>query len=205
MNIGILGGTFDPVHIGHLHIARAAADEYALDRVWLMPAGDPYFKSDKHVTPPWLRLRMAEAAAEDDSIFECCTEEIEDRAATHTAETLTRLCSKYPEHRFFFILGLDSLFQLHKWYRPDIILKKATILCASRDSADYDETFSAIRNRLCELCSDNKPDIRLIHTPELNISSTDIRNKAAAGEDISPYVPGSVRRIIDEFGLYYRA
>ena len=135
MRIGVLGGTFDPIHRAHLAIAGAALREYKLDEVWFMPAGDPYFKADNHVTPALLRLAMTKACidAYGEPAFKCSDFEISDREHTYTAETFRKLKESRPDDEFFFILGLDSLEALDSWHDPALLLKNAGILCALRN------------------------------------------------------------------------
>lgn len=203
MDIGILGGTFDPIHKGHIHIAEAALKEYGLDRVWLMPAGEPYFKTGTGVSAARLRLDMVRQCLRGlpDS-FECCDIEIQCGGETYTADTLAALKKLYPGYRFFFITGLDTLKQLPSWYRPDLVLGNAVILCASRESSSFAsgimETIREISGRFSSVA----PDIRMIHTPELDISSTMIRHMVRNGEDISGLVTPEVCSFIAAHGLY---
>ena len=134
MKIGVLGGTFDPIHRAHLTIAACALDEYSLDEVWFMPAGDPYFKEGSSVTAPGIRLAMTEECikAFGEPRFKCSDFEIRDRHRTYTSQTFRRLSEASPDDRFFFILGLDSLESLHSWYKPEELLRCAVILCALR-------------------------------------------------------------------------
>ena len=204
MKIGIIGGTFDPIHKGHVHIALSALREFKLDRVWFMPAGKPYFKAGTLVTSPGLRLEMTRAAVKEHAdIFDICDIEINDTCRTYTADTLLKLRSSYPCDSFFYILGFDSLSMLNKWYRPDIILSNAVILCAARDPDSNQEEKTALEaEKLKRLFPEIVPDIRLIHTPWLDISSTMIRRLAAENRDISAYVDKEVLKIIEKNGLY---
>lgn len=208
MRIGLLGGTFDPIHKGHVHIALAALKEYKLDKVWFLPAGNPYFKAGTFVTPPKLRLDMVKAAIDKhEQIFDICDIEIGDTKETHTADTLIKLHRLYPDDEFYFIMGLDSLFMLYKWYRPDIILSEAVILCADRDRMDdtvnaADAVIAEEAEKLRCLYPDVKIDIRLIHTPWLDISSSSIRKKIRENKNVNDYVEESVLDIIKSNRLY---
>ncbi len=184
MKIGIMGGTFDPIHNGHIHIALAAFDEYKLDKVWFMPAGDPYFKQGQGVSSPSVRLEMTQLAvnAYHDK-FECSDIEIKAEGPTYSAETFVTLHKLYPEDEFYFIIGFDSLKSLASWYHPEILFKQAIILCALRDRG----TIAEAKQIAEELKSDFKtsePDIRLIHTPLIDISSTMVRKK----ENVALYI-----------------
>ena len=203
MKTGLLGGTFDPIHAGHIHIAEAAMMEYGLQEVWFMPAGDPYFKKGMGVTPPELRLEMVKRCADElPDGFSCSDIEINDKNRTYTSETLKKLNAMYPEREFYFILGLDSLISISTWHCPAEIFKRAVILCASRDSGDdFSKAHEIIRDTV-SVFYEVQPDIRLIHTPEMNISSTMIRKLISEGGDASPYLTRGTYEFIRENGLY---
>ena len=203
MKTGLLGGTFDPIHVGHIHIARAAMREYGLREVWFMPAGDPYFKEGTGVTPPELRLMMVKKCLNElPDGFSFSDIEINDKNRTYTSETLKKLNAMYPEREFYFILGLDSLISISTWHCPAEIFKRAVILCASRDSGDdFSKAHEIIRDTV-SVFYEVRPDIRLIHTPEMNISSTMIRKLISEGGDASPYLTRGTYDFIRENGLY---
>lgn len=203
MKTGLLGGTFDPIHVGHIHIARAAMREYGLREVWFMPAGDPYFKEGTGVTPPELRLMMVKKCLNElPDGFSFSDIEINDKNRTYTSETLKKLNAMYPEREFYFILGLDSLISIGSWHCPAEIFKRAVILCASRDSGDdFSKAHEIIRDTV-SVFYEVQPDIRLIHTPEMNISSTMIRKLISEGGDASPYLTRGTYDFIRENGLY---
>ncbi len=202
MKIGIIGGTFDPIHIGHLKIAEQALKEYELDEIWFMPAGDPYFKEKLKVTPASMRLEMTRLCISDlHSAYIVSDLEVMRSGKTYTSDTLTELKFKYPEHEFYFIIGLDSLYQLHKWHRPDLIFNQAVLLCAVRDDFNADD----IEARIMELKTaypDTRCDIRLLHSDRIDISSTELRRFVKTGKDISAYVTKSVLKYINEHNLY---
>lgn len=226
MKTGIIGGTFDPIHNGHISIARAALHEYGLDSMWLMPAGDPYFKSGSSVSDPVDRLRMTELAASTyPDELKCTDFEIKQTGHTYSADTFAALRKMYPDEEFYFVIGLDSLRSLHKWYKPDVLFQNAVILCALRgetDGKDTDDIHHCNENESSpyefaarELDAANEaadmlragfsavsPDIRLIHTPLIDISSTMIREAVRAGKDISRFVPDKVADYIHAHRLY---
>lgn len=202
MQIGIMGGTFDPIHNGHIHIALAAYEEYALDKVWFMPAGDPYFKQGQGVSSPGVRLEMTQLAVDNyPDKFECSDIEINAEGHTYSAETFVKLHELYPEDDFYFIIGFDSLRSLSSWYHPEILFEQTIILCALRDSSTMDEA-RQIADKLKADFRENAVDIRFIHTPLIDISSTMIRERSAAGEDISQLVPENVALYIDIHKMY---
>ncbi len=201
MKIGIFGGTFDPIHNGHRDIATAAKEEYSLDELWFMPAGDPYCKSGNTVTDARLRYEMTELMVSELSEgFRCSDLEIRMKGKTYTANTLGCLTERYPEHDFYFILGADSLMNIESWYHPDEIFKNAVILCAARPGSDL-KLLERIK-RLNESYGNGEERVRLIHLEESKLSSTDIREMCQRGGDISPYVSKKVLDFIEETGLY---
>lgn len=117
--IGIMGGTFDPVHMGHLQIGRQAKEEYGLEQVWFMPSGQPPHKRDHKVTAAAHRCAMVELAIEGQNGFVLSRSEVERPGDTYTAQTLALLKEGYPGHDFYFIIGADSLYEIEKWFRPE--------------------------------------------------------------------------------------
>lgn len=203
--IGILGGTFDPIHLGHIHVASAAQKEYELDRVCFMAAGDPYFKRDTYVTPVSLRIEMINICLEEinNPGFFCSDFEASKAGPTYTAETLAGLKALYPHWHLYFIVGLDTLKAMKTWYEPGFIFKNACILCASRDTLNQGlREILEIADEYEKLFSTVQPDIRLIHTSEIDISSTQIRDKARDGDDISPFLTEGVYDFIKSRKLY---
>lgn len=222
MKIGVMGGTFDPIHYGHLNIAKAAYEEYGLDKIWFMTAGDPYFKQGSGVSSPSVRLAMTELAVSDyPAMFESSDMEVRAEGHTYSADTFAKLKSERPGDEFFFIIGLDSLQSMDKWYRPELLLKNAALLCAMRSehetlsagisanaagraviSEESFRTAEAVRAALEEKYASSEPDIRFIHTPLIDISSTMIRKRVRDGLDISGYVPERVENYIRMHDLY---
>ena len=202
MKIGIMGGTFDPIHYGHRDIALSAKAEYGLSELWFMPTGDPYCKRDKQVTPARLRLRMTELAVSELPDF-CRVDDIEvmSPGRTYTAETLIKLRERYPEHEFYFIVGADSLLYMESWYKPELIFQNAVILCAGRPGND--EELDACITRLNKRYGvPGGTKVFKIHSRETAISSTEVRRLYAEGKDISDLVSPKVLSFITENGLY---
>lgn len=199
MKTGIIGGTFDPLHNGHLYIARQAMEEYGLGEVWFMPAGMPYFKEKKEVTAAKERLLMTQLGIAGDPGFVCSDYEVRKEGRTYTAETLRELKAACPDRSFYFILGADSLLQMKTWYQPEVILQSAVILCAGREGEE--RLLSGIAE-LREQFRESGCDIRLIHCENLPVSSTMIREMVSRGEDIRGLVPAGVADYIAEKKLY---
>ncbi len=196
--IGILGGTFDPIHLGHLAIAQESIDRLALDKVILVPAGRPWLKSDQQVSAPSHRLAMTRLAAQNRPGLEVSAIEIDRPGPTYTIDTLAELRKELgSEAELYLILGMDSLRELRRWRHPERLFDLCTVVSVSRpDSHDVspseiERSFATARGR-----------IRTLRGPMLDISATDIRLRVAEGRSISDSVPSSVELYIREHGLY---
>ncbi len=196
--IGILGGSFDPIHNGHLAIAESAADTFSLDEVWLIPAGHSPNKEESCMTPAALRLRMTELAAASHPDFRASDVEVAAEGTSYTYRTLEKLAHACPDVSFFFIMGADSLDYFEKWVHPERICHYATILVAVRD----DFTAEDLRAKIAGLQTLFAADIRILPIARMDVSSHEIRRKIAAGEDVSADIPAAVYDFILETGLY---
>ncbi len=200
--IGIMGGTFDPIHNGHLLLGKQAYTEYALDQIWFMPSGTPPHKKDHIVTGITDRFEMVRLAIEPYPYFICSDFEIKRPGNTYTAHTLKLLHKEYPEHRFYFIIGADSLYQIEKWYHPAEVLTMTTLLVAYRE---YEKAPCPLKEQIHYLTQQYKADIRLLHCREMDISSEALRNMGAKGKQLFRYVPECVELYIKAHGLYQKA
>lgn len=135
--IGILGGTFNPIHNGHIKLAKAAMQQYSLDEIWLMPSKCPPYKSHVALLPEEDRLSMAELAAMEEKNFFASDYELKREGDTYTVDTLIGLTTLYPETRFFFLIGGDSLLYFSKWRNPEKIVSLATILYSGRSGIGH--------------------------------------------------------------------
>lgn len=199
MKIGILGGTFDPIHLGHLILAETAYDAAGLDRVILMPTGRSYFKDGQNVTGPETRLAMTCCAAADTDHFEASGLETTRPGRTYTADTLEALRAQYPEDELYYIVGADTLVQMRSWYCPEKVFALAHILVATR----ADETDpAALDAEMRGLASDYDARITLLPVRNIEISSTDIRERVSDCRSIHYLVPQAVEAYIRENGLY---
>lgn len=194
--IGILGGTFDPIHCGHIVIARYALEQYDLEEVWFMTGGNPPHKRNSDVTDAAIRHKMVSLAIEGENGFIPFDYEVYKETYSYTAETLTELKEKYPDIEFYFIIGEDSLNDLTKWYRPDIIASKCIILTYPRAAgSDIGPMISDRSERL-------KADIRLISAPLMGVSSSEIRKRIADGRSVYGLVPDIINEYIKDNNLY---
>jgi nicotinate-nucleotide adenylyltransferase len=186
LRIGVLGGTFDPPHLGHLILAEHAYDQLGLDRVAFVPAGDPWRKASRKVTAASHRLAMTRLAVENDGRFYADPIEVERSGPTYTAETLEALQRSQAGASLFFLLGADALADLPNWHDPHRITAAATLVVAPRlgDSAPLPE------------------DVVALSMPYVGISATDIRERVRQGKGIRYLVPEAVAAYIEANGLY---
>lgn len=197
--IGIMGGTFDPIHNGHLLLGRQAHQEYELDEVWYMPSGIPPHKKDRRITSPEDRCAMVSLAIREYPWFRLSDFEIRREGNTYTAETLRLLGEEYPQHTFYFIIGADSLYQIEGWYHPEEVLRSTVLLAACRE---YPQAPRTIEEQRAYLMERYQADIRLLHCEEVDISSGELRQMHARGTRIYKYVPREVEAYIREHHLY---
>ncbi|GHU40444.1 nicotinate-nicotinamide nucleotide adenylyltransferase [Clostridia bacterium] len=197
--IGILGGTFDPIHYGHLLLAECAAEQFSLEQVLFLPAGTPPHKIEKPITDAKWRSEMIELAIADNSRFSISTLETRSAEISYTYKTLENLKEQSPDTQFFFILGGDSLFEFETWYLPERILAAATILAAVREDLDgerFDRQIALLKERF------EGAFIERLNTPNVGISSRKIRTLISEGKSVRYMLPEVVIDYIREKGLY---
>jgi nicotinate-nucleotide adenylyltransferase len=190
MKIGLLFGSFNPIHTGHLLIANYMVEYTELDKIWFVVSPQNPFKVNDELLDENLRLKMIEMAIADDNRFEACNIEFGMPKPNYTYLTLTTLAEKYPEHQFTPIIGGDNLQSFHLWKNYESILENYQLFVYRR--AGFHE------NPLLA----NHKKISLYEVPLLNISSTYIRETLQAGKSIRYLVPKVVKEIIDENNLY---
>lgn len=196
--VGILGGTFNPIHTGHLLMAEYVKEAAKLDVVMLLPNGISYMKAGTNVLEGEVRLKMIELCIEDNPNLITSDMEIKREGNTYTYETLLELRAKYPRTELYFIIGADSLFSMEKWVKPDVIFANCTILAVGRNQApkeDLEEKKADLENRF-------GAKIRLLDFPEIEISSTQIRENIKAGKSFRYMVSEQVWNYIRENNLY---
>lgn len=199
MKIGILGGTFDPIHNGHLMLGEYAYRQFDLDLIWFMPNGNPPHKSNDSIESQTKnRVEMVKRAISGTEYFSLQPYEAETKEVHYSYKTMDYFKRSYPEHEFYFIIGADSLFSIEKWVHPEILLKKCVILAAYRDEKGTEEMLAQI----AYLNQKYQADIRLLNTPNVDISSSEIREKLKRGQSIQEIVPDTVYAYIEENQLY---
>lgn len=193
MRIGILGGSFDPIHNGHLNMALKSYEQYHLDEIWLIPNGNAPHKDSDKMADASHRLAMCQLVAKEYPFIKTCDIEIISEEYSYTYITVTKLREMYPEHEFYFIMGADSLDYFDKWRKPEIIASVCKILVINRDEFSEEDMEVKIR-RINALFP---ADIQIVHCPKVDISSTELRQEMDANE-----VPSAVFAYICEHGLY---
>ncbi len=199
--IGIMGGTFNPIHMGHLMLAECAREEFALDEIWFIPTGYSYMKENKgDKTSPVSteRLEMAEIAVESNPYFRCLDIEVRREGNTYTYETIEELKRLYPDIEFYFIFGADCLYKIEHWKEPERIFSVCDIIAAVREDFDV----SQMQDKIDELCVRFDARIHFLSFREIAISSTDIRERVRLGKSIRYLVPDAVMCYIEEKGFY---
>ena len=189
MRVGILGGAFDPVHVGHLNLAEAARNHFALDRLFFVPSfRSPLGSSEKCATPSQVRLEMVKAAIRGNSCFDFSDFEIKRKGISYTVDTLRDFRKRYPApHELFFVIGSDWAGRFGEWKEIDAVLK------------------------LCQLAAAERPGYNFVHLPSAvqqfpmapaDISSTRIREMIRNGQDVTLWVPQAVLEVIKKHHLY---
>jgi nicotinate-nucleotide adenylyltransferase len=194
--LGILGGTFNPPHIGHLVMIAEALDQLGLDRVVLMPVARPPHKEAPEDPGAQVRLELCRLAAEGDERIEVSDLEIRRGGASFTVDTLRALHDLSPEHALTFIVGGDMAHSLPAWREPEAVLELAMLAVAEREGSARRE----ISDRLAPLAGDDR--IRFFDMPRIDISSTAVRDRVRAGRPIRYLVPEDVARAIGAGGWY---
>jgi len=196
--IGILGGTFDPIHLGHKALGEAAIREIGLRKLIVMPAKMQPFKKGKKVAEPHHRMTMAQLAFIGNTKVEVSDYEMTNTEISYTYDTLTCLNSIYPDDALYFIMGTDSFLQLDTWYKGVDLLKSYSFAVSVRPGYREDE----LENKINSYRREYGTKVSKIYAQMPDISSTEVRNRILSGEDAGDLLPENVERYINENGLY---
>lgn len=198
MKTGILGGTFDPVHLGHTGVAETAAKELGLDRVLMMPVHIQPFKQDRRTASAEDRVAMLSLAVARSDKLEVSTYEIENQVVSYTYDTIRALSERHPEDEICFIMGSDSLMSIDTWYKGPELLKLCSFAVGLRPGNDR----QAVEEKAAALRAAYGAEITLLEELMLPVSSTQIRELVEKGEPIYGLVAPEVEVYIDEHDLY---
>lgn len=200
MKIGIMGGTFDPIHNGHLMLGHAAYEAFSLDQIWFMPNGNPpHKKSETIKSTAKDRMEMTSLAIEPFKEFVLQPYEALREEVSCSYQTMEHFHESYPEDEFYFIIGADSLMAIETWVHPERIFPTCTILATYRDEVKTKEEM----NRQIQYLSEKYgAKICLLETPLMPVASHELREELKEGKDVSSYVPKAVCGYIEEHHLY---
>ena len=189
-----MGGTFDPIHHGHLLTAEEALQQFELDEVLFLPTGQPWMKSDRVVSPPEDRYLMVVIATASNPKFSVSRLEIERDGPTYTVDTLRELRAQRGDVELFFVTGADAMLEILQWKDPEHALEQAHFIAATRPGYDL-----AAFEQGAPM---SDPRVTVMQIPALAISSTDIRTRVGEGRPIRYLVPEGVQTYIEKAGLY---
>ncbi len=192
--LGVMGGTFDPIHYGHLVTAEEALVQFALDSVVFVPTGRPWMKQDRVVSPAEDRYLMTVIATASNPRFHVSRVEIDRDGPTYTVDTLRTLAEQHPDAELYFVTGADAMLEILEWKDPGEVLSSAHFIAATRPGYDL------ARFESMELA--RKTSVSRMSIPALAISSTDIRERVLDGRPIRYLVPEGVKSYIEKAELY---
>lgn len=199
--IGIMGGTFDPVHIGHLILGEKAFEQMGLDKVWFMPSGNPPHKQNRSGrASDEQRVEMVRKAISGNPHFELSLMEMNEEGYTYTYRTLETLASQNPDTDYYFIIGADSLYSFATWKEPERICRACTLVVATRNHTPIKE----LNEEMTYLSQQFGGQFLRLDTLNIDISSAQIRKWIKKGESIKYYVPAEVEEYIQNQHIYLR-
>lgn len=202
MRVGIFGGTFDPVHTGHLILAEQAREQGRLDEVWFVPAPRPPHKDEPDLTRFEQRVEMLALALAGNPAFRIDELEKERSGPSYTVDTLAELRRRHPSHEFFLLVGSDTLADLPHWHEPVRVLEQAGLLVTARPGSAV-PTVEQLRVQL-PMPGESPMRLQVVETPQIDISSRDLRRRAATGRSLRYFLPRSVECYIHDKRLYRR-
>lgn len=195
---GIMGGTFNPIHFGHLLLAEQTMEALDLDEVIFMPSGDPYMKSASHVLDRKMRAEMTALAIEGHPYFRLSSIEVDKEGPSYTYETLITLRRENPHCNYYFIVGADSLCSMETWKNPEQIFQNCTIAAAVRGNKTEDK----IRETALHLTNKYQADIQILPSRFVDLSSSEIRDRIRNGKSVRYMIPERVLEYIHRHRLY---
>jgi nicotinate-nucleotide adenylyltransferase len=198
MRLGILGGSFDPVHLGHLVMAETCRERLRLDEIWFVPAGHPPHKTDRELAPAKARADMLEFALAGIPEFQISETELKKEATSFTVETLEAMTQEDSGRELFLLIGADSLHDFPTWKDPGRILELAQVVAVNRGRQDP----PALDELEQKLGADAIDRIQIINMPGIDLASTDIRHRVRSGHSIRFLVPKAVEAYIIEHKVY---
>ena len=197
--IGIMGGTFDPIHMGHLILGERSYEQLSLEKVWFMPSGNPPHKQNRAGrASDEQRVEMVRLAIQDNPHFALSLAEMHEEGYTYTYRTLEYLRAEHPDTDYFFIIGADSLYSFHTWKEPQRICDACTLVVATRNHTPVDELdreIESVRERF-------GADVIRLDTMNIDVSSQMMREYVMAGKSLRYYLPDPVIRLIHEQNIY---
>lgn len=202
MRIGVFGGTFDPVHLGHLILAEQAREQGRLDEVWFVPAASPPQKQGQAITRFEMRVEMVALAIAGNPAFRINEIEKERPGPSFTVDTLTELRRRHPHDTFYLLIGGDSLADLPDWYDPVGILAQAGLLVMARPGVPLVSAEQLRRQLGDKMAADVPLSLEVINAPVIDIASRDLRARVAQGRSIRYVVPRAVEAYVSDKGLF---
>ena len=196
--VGIMGGTFDPIHYGHLILAQNALDTFSLDEILFVPSGTPWLKESTKVLSKNKRVSMTGMAIEDNPDFALSTIEIDREGNSYSYETVEELKRMQPKTDFYFIMGADSLLEIERWKHPDRLMAECTLLVAVRDDCDKE----GLEKQIIYLTDKYQAEIKILPADRIDISSTKIRQLIREGKSVRYMLPDQIIRFIQKNHLY---
>lgn len=196
--LGIMGGTFDPIHYGHLVTAEGARYEFSLEKVIFIPAGRPPHKPGRVITDPWRRYAMTRLAVASNPCFQASSLEVERPGPSYTIDTVLKMSQFHPGKELFFITGADAVLEILTWKNVEELLLLCRVISATRPGYRLEGLWERLEN----LSGQYKDSIIFMEVPSLAISSTDIRNRVGDGRPVKYLLPEPVEDYIYKNGLY---
>lgn len=195
-----MGGTFDPIHNGHLALGQSAYEQFDLDEIWFMPNGNPPHKDQSSIKmDATIRSHMVELAIADKEAFRLEKYEILKKGVCCSYETMAHFVKQYPENEFYFIIGADSLFALESWVHPELLFPNCILLAAFRGEI---YTAEEMNIQIQYLKNKYNAKIELLNAPMIHVSSSELRERLMSGKSVTGWIPKAVEAYIEKERLY---